>query len=177
SSTVPGRCPCRSRRPPTSQPDRTFSFAEFTYRVAPRTASVARRGTGRSCGSRLGYGSGAPGASEALAALGRTLAPGRGGDTKIAYAVFPSGRSGKARRALREIFGLCRWMSGGTNHPIPSFDWIPQPVPDGVEARHTEGRRDAGGHARSGRDRRTDLGRRSAGGAGRLAENGAAVPR
>jgi 4,5-dihydroxyphthalate decarboxylase len=33
----------------------------------------------------------------------------------------------------------CRWIIGGTNHPIPSFDWIPQPVPDGVEARHTEG--------------------------------------
>ena len=30
----------------------------------------------------------------------------------------------------------CRWVIGGTDHPIPAFDWIPQPVPDGVEVRH-----------------------------------------
>jgi ABC-type nitrate/sulfonate/bicarbonate transport system substrate-binding protein len=30
----------------------------------------------------------------------------------------------------------CRWVIGGTNHPIPAFDWIPQPVPAGVEVRH-----------------------------------------
>jgi 4,5-dihydroxyphthalate decarboxylase len=30
----------------------------------------------------------------------------------------------------------CRWIIGGTNHPIPSFDWIPQPVPTGVDVRH-----------------------------------------
>ncbi|MDI5964527.1 4,5-dihydroxyphthalate decarboxylase [Streptomyces sp. SL13] len=30
----------------------------------------------------------------------------------------------------------CRWVIGGTNHPVPSFDWIPQPVPAGVEVRH-----------------------------------------
>jgi ABC-type nitrate/sulfonate/bicarbonate transport system substrate-binding protein len=30
----------------------------------------------------------------------------------------------------------CRWVIGGTNHPIPSFDWIPQPVPAGVDVRH-----------------------------------------
>ncbi|MEV8373472.1 PhnD/SsuA/transferrin family substrate-binding protein [Kribbella sp. NPDC056861] len=30
----------------------------------------------------------------------------------------------------------CRWVIGGTDHPIPSFDWIPQPVPDGVDVRH-----------------------------------------
>ena len=28
------------------------------------------------------------------------------------------------------------WVIGGTDHPIPSFGWIPQPVPDGVEVRH-----------------------------------------
>ena len=27
----------------------------------------------------------------------------------------------------------CRWVIGGTNHPIPEFDWVPQPVPAGVE--------------------------------------------
>ncbi|MEC3978221.1 4,5-dihydroxyphthalate decarboxylase [Amycolatopsis sp. H20-H5] len=31
------------------------------------------------------------------------------------------------------------WVIGGTDHPIPAFDWIPQPVPGGVEVRHTEG--------------------------------------
>lgn len=29
-----------------------------------------------------------------------------------------------------------RWVVGGTDHPIPAFDWIPQPVPDDVEVRH-----------------------------------------
>ncbi|WP_037366148.1 ABC transporter substrate-binding protein [Amycolatopsis orientalis] len=29
-----------------------------------------------------------------------------------------------------------RWVIGGTDHPIPSFDWVPQPVPDGVSVRH-----------------------------------------
>jgi hypothetical protein len=31
----------------------------------------------------------------------------------------------------------CRWVIGGTDHPIPSFDWIPQPVPADVDVRHT----------------------------------------
>jgi 4,5-dihydroxyphthalate decarboxylase len=30
----------------------------------------------------------------------------------------------------------CRWVIGGTDHPIPAFDWIPQPVPEGVDVRH-----------------------------------------
>jgi 4,5-dihydroxyphthalate decarboxylase len=30
----------------------------------------------------------------------------------------------------------CRWVIGGTDHPIPAFAWIPQPVPEGVEVRH-----------------------------------------
>lgn len=29
-----------------------------------------------------------------------------------------------------------RWVIGGTNHAIPAFDWIPLPVPDGVDVRH-----------------------------------------
>ena len=32
--------------------------------------------------------------------------------------------------------GQCRWIIGGTNHPIPSFGWIPQPVPTDVDVRH-----------------------------------------
>jgi 4,5-dihydroxyphthalate decarboxylase len=29
-----------------------------------------------------------------------------------------------------------RWVIGGTDHPLPAFDWIPQPVPEGVDVRH-----------------------------------------
>lgn len=41
---------------------------------------------------------------------------------------------------LSDDFGVrpdsCRWVIGGTNYPIPAFDWIPQPIPDGLEVRH-----------------------------------------
>jgi 4,5-dihydroxyphthalate decarboxylase len=41
---------------------------------------------------------------------------------------------------LSDEYGLtpdqCRWVIGGTDHPIPPFTWIPQPVPDGVDVRH-----------------------------------------
>ncbi|WP_460524324.1 substrate-binding domain-containing protein [Humibacter antri] len=41
---------------------------------------------------------------------------------------------------LAEEYGVspqqCRWVIGGTDIPIPSFDWIPQPVPEGVDVRH-----------------------------------------
>ena len=30
----------------------------------------------------------------------------------------------------------CRWVIGGTDHPIPAFDWAPMPVPDDVDVRH-----------------------------------------
>jgi hypothetical protein len=40
---------------------------------------------------------------------------------------------------LADDYGItpdqCRWIIGGTNHPIPSFDWIPQPVPADVDVR------------------------------------------
>ncbi|MER5888856.1 4,5-dihydroxyphthalate decarboxylase [Streptomyces sp. NPDC001941] len=29
-----------------------------------------------------------------------------------------------------------RWIIGGTDHPLPAFDWVPQPVPEGVDVRH-----------------------------------------
>jgi 4,5-dihydroxyphthalate decarboxylase len=29
----------------------------------------------------------------------------------------------------------CRWVIGGTDFPIAAFDWIPQPVPEGVDVR------------------------------------------
>jgi 4,5-dihydroxyphthalate decarboxylase len=28
------------------------------------------------------------------------------------------------------------WVIGGTDHPIPAFGWIPQPVLDGIDVRH-----------------------------------------
>ncbi|GAB2532137.1 substrate-binding domain-containing protein [Nocardia heshunensis] len=41
---------------------------------------------------------------------------------------------------LADEYGLTpdqsRWVIGGTDHPIPAFEWIPQPVPDGVDVRH-----------------------------------------
>lgn len=44
---------------------------------------------------------------------------------------------------LAEEYGVTpdqmSWVIGGTDHPIPAFDWIPQPVPDGIQVRHTEG--------------------------------------
>jgi ABC-type nitrate/sulfonate/bicarbonate transport system substrate-binding protein len=33
----------------------------------------------------------------------------------------------------------CRWIIGGTDYPIPAFSWIPQPLPEGIDVRHTEG--------------------------------------
>jgi hypothetical protein len=30
----------------------------------------------------------------------------------------------------------CRWVIGGTDHPLPAFTWILQPVPEGVDVRH-----------------------------------------
>lgn len=46
---------------------------------------------------------------------------------------------------LADEYGLtpdrCSWVIGGTDYPIPAFDWIPQPVPEGVEVRRApEGR-------------------------------------
>lgn len=43
---------------------------------------------------------------------------------------------------LADEFGVtpnqCRWVIGGTDHPIPAFGWIPQPVPADVEVRHAD---------------------------------------
>lgn len=44
------------------------------------------------------------------------------------------------RGILSDEYGVrpeqCSWVIGGTNYPIPSPDWIPQPVPAGVQVRH-----------------------------------------
>lgn len=41
---------------------------------------------------------------------------------------------------LADEFGVtpdqCRWVVGGTNFPLPAFDWVPQPVPANVEVTH-----------------------------------------
>ncbi|WP_204249229.1 hypothetical protein [Frondihabitans sp. PAMC 28766] len=41
---------------------------------------------------------------------------------------------------LSDEFGFdpasCKWVIGGTDFPIPAFDWIPQPVSEGVDVRH-----------------------------------------
>ncbi|MGI8418163.1 MAG: ABC transporter substrate-binding protein [Nakamurella sp.] len=41
---------------------------------------------------------------------------------------------------LADEFGVtpdqCKWVIGGTDFPIPSFGWVPQPVPANVEVRH-----------------------------------------
>lgn len=43
---------------------------------------------------------------------------------------------------LADDYGItpeqCRWVIGGTDHPIPAFDWIPQPVPADVDVRHAK---------------------------------------
>ena len=40
---------------------------------------------------------------------------------------------------LAEEFGVtpeqAGWIIGGTDHPIPAFDWVPQPIPHGVDIR------------------------------------------
>ncbi len=44
------------------------------------------------------------------------------------------------RGVLADEFGITpdqsKWVIGGTNFPIPSFDFVPQPVPANVEVRH-----------------------------------------
>ena len=41
---------------------------------------------------------------------------------------------------LAEEYGVTpdqmTWVIGGTDHPIPPFSWVPQPVPEGVSVRH-----------------------------------------
>ncbi|MGW2958872.1 4,5-dihydroxyphthalate decarboxylase [Streptomyces sp. NPDC001220] len=46
---------------------------------------------------------------------------------------------------LADEFGVrpedCSWVIGGTNFPLPPFDWLPQPLPAGVDIRRlAEGR-------------------------------------
>jgi ABC-type nitrate/sulfonate/bicarbonate transport system substrate-binding protein len=56
------------------------------------------------------------------------------------FALYGSDPGVWLKGLLAEEYGFrpeqSRWIIGGTNHPIPAFDWIPQPVPDGVDVRH-----------------------------------------
>lgn len=65
------------------------------------------------------------------------------GKTVGEFALWGSDPGVWMKGVLAEEYGVTpdqmRWVIGGTDHRIPAFDWIPQPVPDGVEVRHTEG--------------------------------------
>ncbi|OPC76508.1 4,5-dihydroxyphthalate decarboxylase [Embleya scabrispora] len=70
------------------------------------------------------------------------------GKTVGEFALYGSDPGVWMKGILAEEYGVTpdrmRWVIGGTNHPIPAFEWIPQPVPDGVEIRHTEGEQTLG---------------------------------
>jgi 4,5-dihydroxyphthalate decarboxylase len=63
------------------------------------------------------------------------------GKTVGEFAMFGHDAGVWPKGILSDEYGVtpdqCRWVIGGTDHPIPAFDWLPQPVPDGVEVRHT----------------------------------------
>ncbi|MFF0492106.1 ABC transporter substrate-binding protein [Nocardia sp. NPDC004068] len=65
------------------------------------------------------------------------------GKTVGEFALWGSDPGVWMKGVLAEEYGVTpeevRWVIGGTDHPIPEFDWIPRPVPEGVEVRHTEG--------------------------------------
>ncbi len=62
------------------------------------------------------------------------------GKTIGEFALFGHDAGVWPKGILSDEYGVtveqCRWVIGGTDHPIPAFDWIPQPRPDGVDVRH-----------------------------------------
>lgn len=62
------------------------------------------------------------------------------GKTVGEFALWGSDPGVWMKGILAEQYGVTpnqmRWIIGGTDHPIPAFDWIPLPVPDGVEVQH-----------------------------------------
>ncbi|PPK63716.1 4,5-dihydroxyphthalate decarboxylase [Actinokineospora auranticolor] len=64
------------------------------------------------------------------------------GKTIGEFALYGSDPGVWVKGVLAEEYGVTPeqldWVIGGTDRPIPPFDWIPQPVPDGVRARHTD---------------------------------------
>jgi 4,5-dihydroxyphthalate decarboxylase len=61
------------------------------------------------------------------------------GKTIGEFALFGHDAGVWPKGILSDEYGVtvdqCRWVIGGTDHPIPAFDWLPQPVPDGVQVR------------------------------------------
>lgn len=62
------------------------------------------------------------------------------GKTIGEFALFGHDAGVWPKGILSDEYGVsvdqCRWVIGGTDHPIPAFDWIPQPLPAGVDVRH-----------------------------------------
>ncbi|WP_326955426.1 PhnD/SsuA/transferrin family substrate-binding protein [Amycolatopsis sp. NBC_01286] len=62
------------------------------------------------------------------------------GKTIGEFALYGSDPGVWVKGILADEYGVTpermNWVIGGTDHPIPSFGWIPQPVPDGVDVRH-----------------------------------------
>lgn len=62
------------------------------------------------------------------------------GKTVGEFALWGSDPGVWMKGVLAEEYGVrhdsIRWVIGGTDHPIPAFDWIPQPVPDTVQVSH-----------------------------------------
>ncbi|KAA8890436.1 4,5-dihydroxyphthalate decarboxylase [Nocardia colli] len=65
------------------------------------------------------------------------------GKTVGEFALWGSDPGVWMKGVLADEYGVTpdqlRWVIGGTDHPIPAFDWIPLPVPDGIEVSHTAG--------------------------------------
>jgi ABC-type nitrate/sulfonate/bicarbonate transport system substrate-binding protein len=62
------------------------------------------------------------------------------GKTIGEFALFGHDAGVWPKGILSDEYGVsveqCRWVVGGTDHPIPAFDWIPQPHPAGLDVRH-----------------------------------------
>ncbi|GHJ35511.1 4,5-dihydroxyphthalate decarboxylase [Streptomyces sp. TS71-3] len=62
------------------------------------------------------------------------------GKTIGEFAMFGHDAGVWIKGILSDEYGLTpdrsRWVIGGTDHPVPAFDWVPQPVPNGVDVRH-----------------------------------------
>lgn len=62
------------------------------------------------------------------------------GKTVGEFALWGSDPGVWVKGVLADEFGVtpdqCSWVIGGTNFPIPSFDWVPQPVPANISVRH-----------------------------------------
>lgn len=62
------------------------------------------------------------------------------GKTVGEFALWGSDPGVWAKGILSDDYGITpdqmSWVIGGTDHPIPAFGWIPQPVLDGIDVRH-----------------------------------------